>query len=131
MKRLCLLLSIMISSLGCFAQSKSPKEKISEVYGTYWNEIVSQDNQRESVIIDLLENRVDITEVPYEEGEKYILLSSVPLFNKYNNELKRDDKFVLESFNILKYDIPFFSSLYQMYRIDGTNYVIIIKPQNR
>lgn len=116
-------------SFNGFAQTstKSSLEKIQEVYGSYWNEVIKVDNDRQKVLTDLLENRVEIIDQPFVEGEKYDKLLSVPLFNKYNSQLEKDVQFDLDTFNILKYDLNFFSSREQVYRIDGTNYIVYIK----
>ena len=128
MKRFSLLLMLTLSFNG-FAQTstKSSLEKIQEVYGSYWNEVIKVDNDRQKVLTDLLENRVEIIDQPFVEGEKYDKLLSVPLFNKYNSQLEKDVQFDLDTFNILKYDLNFFSSREQVYRIDGTNYIVYIK----
>jgi len=131
MKRLSLLLASMLVMNAAAQESKSSIEKIYEVYGSAWDEIVAIDSQRQSVFIDLLENRVEIALVPYEKGEKYTPLSTVPLFNKFNSSIKADETFDPENFNILKYDLPFFSMRNLSYRVDGTDYVIFIKSQNR
>lgn len=116
-------------SFNGFAQTstKSSLEKIQEVYGSYWNEVIKVDNDRQKVLTDLLETRTEIYEEKYFEGEKYEKLSSVSLFNKYNSDLKKDEVFDVNTFNILKYDINFFSSRDKIYRIDGTNYIVYIK----
>lgn len=128
MKRYYLLLSLAIS-FGSHAQSAktSSLEKIQEVYGSYWAEVEKIDTDRQKVLVNLLENRVQILQEPYFEGEKYQKLSTIPLFNKYNNKLKRDMIFDENAFNVLKYDINFFSSNDQVYRIDNTNYIVYIK----
>ena len=128
MKRFSLLLMLALSFNG-FAQTstKSSLEKIQEVYGSYWNEVIKVDNDRQKGLTDLLETRTEIYEEKYFEGEKYEKLSSVSLFNKYNSDLKKDEVFDVNTFNILKYDINFFSSRDKIYRIDGTNYIVYIK----
>jgi len=126
MKRLCLLVALALS-FSMSAQKKSSLEKIQEVYGAYWNELIQVDSDRQKVLTDLLENRVQIVEEPYAEDEKFPKLSSVPLFNKYNPQLSRDTEYDANTFNVLKYDMNFFSIASQFYRIDGTNYIIYIK----
>jgi len=111
------------------AQQTSVQDKITEVYSEYWAEVQIQDPQRIIVLTDLLLNRIEIIESPYDDGEKYLLLSTVPLFDKYNKSLESDLSFNMDTFNILKYDINFFTSYDQIFRIDGTNYIVYIKPQ--
>ena len=65
-----------------------------------------------------------------EKIEKYQKLSSIQLFNKYNESLKRDLEFNIETFNVLKYDLNFFSSHRKVYRIDNTDWLIIINPKS-
>lgn len=128
MKRLCLLIAMALS-ISTYAQTstRSSLDKIQEVYGSYWNELVKVDSNRQKVLTDLLENRIEIMEEPYFEGEKYEKLSSVSLFKKYNSNLTKDTVFDPNTFNVLKYDINFFSQREQVYRVDGTNYIIYIK----
>jgi hypothetical protein len=58
------------------------------------------------------------------------LLSTVGLFNNYNKELKRDQSFDINTFNPLKYNLEFFKVGSAIYRIDNTQYYIVIKAQN-
>lgn len=76
-------------------------------------------------------SRVEIKTRPISPGEPYTLLSTVILLNKYNPELKRDNaqNFNPETFNPLKYNFAFFAKTDQIYRVDGTNYIIVIHPQ--
>lgn len=76
-------------------------------------------------------SRVEIKTKPIETGENYVLLSSLVLLNKYNPLLKRDDaaSFNPETFNPLKYNFYYFPKKDVTYRVDRTNYIIIIHPQ--
>lgn len=76
-------------------------------------------------------SRLEIKTKPIEKGEKYVLLSSLQLLNKYNPELKRDDakSFNPETFNPLKYNFYYFPKKELIYRVDSTNYIIIVHPQ--
>ena len=44
--------------------------------------------------------------------------------------LKRDEGFDPNNFNALKYNMNFFNSQALVYRVDNTDYIIVIKPQS-
>jgi hypothetical protein len=103
--------------------------KIQEVYGDKTQEIAQNDPERIKVLNDLLDNRIKIIESPIVGEDKYTKLSSVPLLNKYNANLKRDLTFDPANFNPLKYSMNFFTSEVQIYRVDNTDYLIVIQQQ--
>ena len=76
----------------------------------------------EQNIKDILRNRVQILTKRYFPSEKFPKLSSITnsnssqIFNKYN-------------FNPLLYDFDFESFESQIYRVDGTDYIINIIPK--
>ena len=76
----------------------------------------------EKNIKDILRNRVQILTKRYYPSEKFPKLSSITnsnssqIFNKYN-------------FNPLLYDFDFESFESQIYRVDGTDYIINIIPK--
>lgn len=78
----------------------------------------------------ILRNRVIIyqatSNVEYQKAE---LLSSVPVFTACNDELERDIVFNPNTFNPLKYSFQFFSKKSFLFRVDGTNFMIMIKSQ--
>lgn len=70
-----------------------------------------------------------ITETPT-VGETYALLSTVPLRNKCNQALTRDENnFNPSTFNPLKYFFYFYSTTEKRYRVNNSNYVIVIHPK--
>jgi len=79
-------------------------------------------NVLEQNIKDILRNRVQILTKRYFPSEKFPKLSSITnsnssqIFNKYN-------------FNPLFYDFDFESFESQVYRVDGTDYIINIIPK--
>ena len=103
--------------------------RIQEVYGDKTQELVFNDPIRLAFLNDLLENRIKIIESPAVGEDKYIKLSTVTLLNKYNPSLSRDVVFDTLNFNPLKYNFNFFSKTASVYRVDNTNYLIVIKPQ--
>ena len=105
--------------------------RIKEVYGEYTNEMVLNDPDLLKALNDLLQNRVKIINATLEPDEKFEKLSQIDLLNKYNPNLTRDLVFDPSNFNVLKYKLNFFSNtLSFVYRIDNTNYLIVIEPQS-
>ncbi|MDM1044231.1 hypothetical protein HX004_05185 [Myroides sp. 1354] len=97
--------------------------RISEVYR---DNMKLLSDVRVEALTRLLNERVEIREEAYSRDEKYQLLSEVPLFNKYNTALTRDEVFNINTFNVLKYNLAFFENRDALYRVDNTNFVIII-----
>lgn len=62
--------------------------------------------------------------------EKAAFISSQPLFKKYNQNIQNYTVFNPSSFNPLRYNLPFWSVSATMYRLDGTDYYLIIEGQN-
>jgi hypothetical protein len=120
-------LFIVVSSQNSIAQQINPK--IQEVYGNMTEQILQSNPDRIKLLNDLLENRIKIIESPAVSEDKYIKLSTVTLLNKYNPSLSRDAVFDTLNFNPLKYNFNFFSKTASVYRVDNTNYLIIIEPQ--
>ena len=106
--------------------SADEKELIKEVYQEEYN-LISENPERLRFIKNLLRNRVDVR-VLNDFPKQVKLLSEVPLFNKYNAKLKRK-MFDKDDFNLLSYNFDFYSKTTQIYRVDNTNYYIIIKSQ--
>lgn len=102
--------------------------KINEVYQS---EISNLDTERINFIKYLLSHRISFYVEKNTPHDKYIKLSQVALFNKYNAELKRDLNFDPNTFNPLKYNFNFYSQHTQVYRIDNTDYTIVIESQKR
>ena len=109
------------------AQQINPK--IQEVYGNMTEQIAQNEPDRIKALNDLLENRIKIVKSPIVGEDKYIKLSSVSLLNKYNPNLKRDEQFDPENFNALKYNMNFFTTQTQVYRVDNTDFIIVIEKQ--
>ena len=130
-KKLIVVLSILLFNTAysqTTAKSNPDLEQqfIDEVFGTN----ITKDSQHFKNLLILLRERVEFKNQPFEKIEKYQKLSSIQLFNKYNESLKRDLEFNIETFNVLKYDLNFFSSHRKVYRIDNTDWLIIINPKS-
>ena len=104
--------------------------KIQEVYGDQTQTLVINDAERSAFLMDLIENRIKIIESPLvNESDKHTKLSTVALFNKYNSSITRDVTYNANTFNALKYDLKFSSKNTEVYRIDNTDFLIVIQPQ--
>jgi len=107
------------------------RSMLEEVFVDKLDKYVLSNPQRLKNFKHLLRNRIEIKEMPrlIQHSEKYSLLSEVGLFNSYNKALKADSSFNLNTFNVLKYNLEFYSNGTKIYRIDNTNYFIVIKSQ--
>ena len=69
--------------------------------------------------------QVEIIEVPTTESLTFPLLSSIPLRNKCNPELNRDEEnFDKENFNPLKYLFNYSTYTDQYFIVDNSNFVV-------
>jgi len=103
---------------------------LTEIYQDKLEEYVLDRPSRVQAFKHLLRNRIVIKQLnKTPDSSKYIDLSDVPLFNNYNSALSRDTSYNKDTFNVLKYDLPFFSTGGSMYKISNTNYFLIIKSQ--
>lgn len=105
------------------------KEMLTDVYGETLHKNVLDNPQRLKSIKNILRNRVEILKMSHYPKD-YKLLSKVPLFDKYNSSLKRE-VFSKSTFNPLKYNFDFYAKQTQVFRVDNTNFYIIIKSQNQ
>ena len=103
-----------------------------EVYQDKLEKYVLSNPQRIKDFKHLLRNRLIIKKMPQlnKESDKFTLLSSIPLFNNYNTNLVRDESFDINTFNPLKYNLEFFRIGSIIYKIDNTDYFIVIETQN-
>ena len=108
--------------------SKSELNKLEEAYGQNLNDQILERPVRVKDIKDILRNRVDIYHENIKDVSTIPLLSNVPIFNIYNHKLNRPI-FNRNNFNPLLYNFNFFLKTKQIYRVDNTNYLIVIKPR--
>ncbi|MBL7559967.1 hypothetical protein JAO71_09150 [Olleya sp. YSTF-M6] len=103
---------------------------LKEVYQDKLNEYILNNKQKVKDFKHLLRNRIEIKQMPNIKDEnKFTRLSSVELFDHYNLNLTRDKVFNKSTFNPLKYNLNFFIIGSSIYKIDNTNYFIVIKSQ--
>ncbi len=136
MRKLGLLMVLVFLSCNVWAQQDKTVQKdqvdprIVEVYGDQLENMVLRFESRLNSLTKLLNERIVIEVLPYSEGEGFTKLSEVPLFNKYNKNLKRDEVFNPETFNALKYQMAFFTAREKViYRVDNTSYIVKILSQ--
>jgi hypothetical protein len=100
---------------------------VDEVYGTFTQYKTPSHMQEYEATLQ----RITIEHLAYSGTETYTLLSTVPLKNKYNNALQYDNgsNFNASTFNPLKYLLNFYPNQIQIYRIDQTDYIVKIQPQ--
>lgn len=127
MKKTILIALFLGGCLAASAQSNTaPDARITAVYGSFASRLNTE--QLEWLRVKL--QRSQIVQQPYTAGETYPRLSSLKVVNKYIPGLQADDFSQPQQVNPLKYVISFQESKDQVYRIDGTDYVLLIKKKN-
>ena len=98
--------------------SQDELNKISLAFGTEKFQDIISNQALKKYYLNILRNRVSVHEKKYYSQENIKKLSSFgPNFT------------TIEKFNPLLYDFPFFSKESHVYRIDGTDFLIVINPQ--
>lgn len=100
---------------------------ITSVYGDVW---VANNQDAVSALEECFTNRMKYLIEPLTQNDKYPLLSSFPLMNRYNPTIVAINysQFDPATFIPITYNLPFFSDQKQVIRVDGTNYIIVIDP---
>ncbi len=136
MKRIIFILLISLVALPSFAQEQPTPitaadvdPRIVEVFGNDLQTLVLNDPHRLRALNQILFERHEIIVEPYTSGEKYTKLSTIPLFKYSNPNLERDTVFDRDTFNILKYDLQFYAPSVKIYRVDNTDFLIVVHPQ--
>lgn len=131
---LCVALFFVLGLNASRAQDKSLysqrqiENHIREVFADQADSLVFGKSPQRLKLITSFFNRTSIKSVPEHRGKKFKLLSSLPLVDKYNHKLKRDANFNPETFNPLKYEFNIASKEKQIFRVDRTDYIIIVSP---
>ncbi|HJN54710.1 MAG TPA: hypothetical protein QGI27_06555 [Flavobacteriaceae bacterium] len=102
--------------------------KLEAAYGDELQNQILRRPIRVKDIKDILRNRVFIYQENIKDLSKTPLLSEITIFNIYNHKSNRPI-FRENDFNPLLYNLNFFSKVKQTYRVDNTNYLIVIKPR--
>lgn len=105
-------------------------QKLKYVYGDKLQKYVLDKPSRVKDIKHIFRNRVVIQNEDVKDISNYPLLSSVPVFDSFNN-LVQFPLFDKVTFNPLIFNFNFNSKRRLIYRVDNTNYLIIIKSKFR
>lgn len=108
--------------------SKSELKKLEEAYGQNLNDQILDRPIRIKDIKDILRNRVNIYQENIKDVSTIPLLSNISTFDIYNHNLSRPI-FNRNDFNPLLYNFNFFLKTKQIYRVDNTNFLVVIKPR--
>lgn len=130
---LLLLLPFCAFSYGqTITQQLTTEQIASRVAYVHGNDYVTSNPTLVSVWGKVMMSRIEYQVVPQVPNEKFPLLSSVPLMTKANPAVQgaNFENFNVNTFNPLTYNLDFFSDKTFVYRIDGTGYMMIIKPRN-
>jgi len=105
------------------------KKAIREVYQSHENELVyNPTTYREALIKRFFNKLLKIEYLPELKSKEFISTNDLPLMNKYNSNLKRDNTYNPATFNPLKYGIQISPYHTQTYRIANTDYIMTITP---
>lgn len=112
-------------------QQLTPEQIASRVAFVYGNDFVSSYPALVTTYGKLMTDRIEYQFSVQDDTEKFPLLSSFSLITKNNPAVApvNPETFSLETFNPLTYDFGFFRDRTLVVRIDGTNYLMIVKPQ--
>jgi len=103
-------------------------QKLEYVYGDKLKKYVLDKPSRVKDIKHIFRNRVLVQNEDVKDISNYPLLSSVPVFDVFNNKIIAPS-FNKGSFNPLVYNFNFNSKRRLIYRVDNTNYLIVIKSK--
>jgi len=105
---------------------------IKEVYGDQAQKIVFSNKNLYSAFKKLLLERMQIVRQAEIQGKKVPKITEEGMFDTYISGLQHDTSFNVNNFNPLKYKLVFFDvNALKVYRIDNTDYVLIIQPQSK
>lgn len=127
-----ILLQLWTFSYGqTLTQQLTPEQIASRVAYVYGNDFVLNYPALVTTYGKLMTDRIEYQFSVQDDTEKFPLLSSFSLITKNNPEVSAVNPatFSLETFNPLTYDFGFFRDKTLVVRIDGTNYLMIVKPQ--
>jgi hypothetical protein len=120
---LCIVSFFLLGDIKSFAQTNtSIPDAVKQVYG---DATASFSKEQVDWLVNQLE-RSKVQKKKLTTGEAIPLLSSVSLMSKFISSLQKDDFSNPQSINPLKYNIDFFKTEDQFFRIDGTDYVLFI-----
>ena len=121
---------LMIISNNLFSQNIDI-DKLPLFYNEVYGESEYELSSDITIIYTEYLSRISFIKQGFEKNESYPLLSTVGRKDKYNANLKYDlTDFDLNLFNPLKYHFNYNKSINQFYRIDNTDFLLMIKSTN-
>jgi len=103
---------------------------IKEVYGDQAQKLVFSNQKRYQTLRKLIVERMQIVRQADVRGKKYPKITNGGMLTMYNKNLKHEGFTSKSTFNPLKYNLEFFDiNRLRVYRIDNTEYLLIIQPQ--
>ena len=142
MKKTLIIFTYLLFTLGTIvAQTDQQKKKIeanlspkvnAELINQFFNEVhkgssYKMNNKRKESYLEQL-SRFSFVYSPFVKNNNHPLLSSIGRMNKYNKDIDYSlEKFKPEEFNFIKYAFNFYLPHSQMIRVDGQDYLIVIK----
>ena len=142
MKKTLIIFTYLIFTLGTIvAQTDQQKKKIEanlspkvnpELINQFFNEVhkgssYKMNNKRKESYLEQL-SRFSFVYSPFIENKNHPLLSSIERMNKYNKDIDYSlENFKPKEFNFIKYAFNFYLPHSQMIRVDGQDYLIVIK----
>ena len=103
--------------------SQSEKDKIQSAFGLKKLQSILSNKAISKYYKNILRNRISIHNKQYHPNEKLNPLSEISTKSSQNFN-------GVDSFNPFLYNFPFSSTNPHYYRIDGTDLIVILKPQN-
>jgi hypothetical protein len=103
-------------------------QKLKYIYGDQLKKYVLDKPSRVKDIKHIFRNRVVIQNEEVKDISNYPLLSTISVFDVFNNSIQFP-LFDKENFNPLIYNFNFNSKTRLIYRVDNTNYLIVIKSK--
>ena len=103
-------------------------QKLKYIYGDKLKKYVLDKPSRVKDIKHIFRNRVVVQSEEVKDISTYPLLSTISVFDVFNNSIQFP-LFDKENFNPLIYNFNFNSKTRLIYRVDNTNYLIVIKSK--
>jgi len=130
-------LALILVQFSSFSQGQTVTQQLTaeeianRVAYVYGSDFVLNYPALVTVYGKLMTDRIEYQTTVQDQNEKFPLLSSFSLITKNNPGITPVNPvtFSLETFNPLIYDFGFFRDKTLVVRIDGTNYLMIVKPQ--
>ena len=103
---------------------------LTEAYGENLESLILSKPQRLKDLKHLLRNRLQIVNAKNKDLSPFPLVSSQSVFKYYKKSFSNNILYQGINFNPLQFNLNFYSKEATTYRIDNTNYILIIKPQH-